>query len=247
MAHPHNEKCLILKKTKLGENDLILSLLTDQGIQIRAVAKGARKPGNKRFGARVEPFSLIAVQLYPGKSLENITELTLLESHASCRESLEKTSSATLVCEFLEKFTRDGEVGSKVFFLSVAYFQKLSCVELSQLSILTGAFFVKAFALLGYKPALQECAVCSEPIESPAHFDISLGGALCQNCFVQETESLFDAQFVSWLIFLLYSTFDAILEAQDCPVEELTRFIELWLIEHMGLHLKSFLLFKTML
>ena len=37
-------RALVLDTTKLGEQDLILTLLGETGVQLRAVAKGARKP-----------------------------------------------------------------------------------------------------------------------------------------------------------------------------------------------------------
>ena len=74
MAGSYRARCIVLAKTKLGEADLILTMLAQDGTQIRGVAKGARKPGNKRFGARLEPFSVVELQLYPGRSLETITE-----------------------------------------------------------------------------------------------------------------------------------------------------------------------------
>ena len=49
-------KALVLDRTKLGEQDLILTCLTDTGEELRAVAKGARKPGG-RLAARTELFS----------------------------------------------------------------------------------------------------------------------------------------------------------------------------------------------
>ena len=45
----------MLGHTKLAEQDLILTLLSETGEQLRAVAKGARKPGG-RLAARVELF-----------------------------------------------------------------------------------------------------------------------------------------------------------------------------------------------
>lgn len=53
MASPtYRCNALVLKKTKLGESDLILTCLKDDGSQLRAVAKGARKPTNFRHAAR---------------------------------------------------------------------------------------------------------------------------------------------------------------------------------------------------
>ena len=45
-------KAIVLDRTKLAEQDLILTMLSDSGEERRAVAKGARKPGG-RFAARV--------------------------------------------------------------------------------------------------------------------------------------------------------------------------------------------------
>ena len=52
----YRTRAIVLDRTKLGETDLILTLLAEDGSQRRAVAKGARKPGG-RLAARVELFS----------------------------------------------------------------------------------------------------------------------------------------------------------------------------------------------
>ena len=249
MARPYNETCLVLKKTKLGEADIIVSLLSSEGKQIRAVAKGARKPGNKRFGARVEPFSLVALQLYPGKSLDNITELKLIETHSSCREVFEKTCTAALVAEFLEKFSRDGDVGEKVFELACAFFNKTSAMDANEAPALCAAFFIKAFTLLGFKPALKQCALCGVDVDEAIYFDISCGGVLCANCapVPSSADSATQQNIISWLNYLLYSTFDEIAKRKNCPVQELMRFVQLWMSEYIGFELKSFSLFDTIL
>ena len=40
-------KAIVLDRTKLAEQDLILTMLSDSGEERRAVAKGARKPGGR--------------------------------------------------------------------------------------------------------------------------------------------------------------------------------------------------------
>ena len=56
---------IVLRTQKLGEADRIVTLLTRQHGQVRAVAKGVRRT-RSRFGARLEPFMLVDVQLYEG-------------------------------------------------------------------------------------------------------------------------------------------------------------------------------------
>ena len=52
MAQPaYSLRALVLRRTKLGESDLILTLLSEDGSQKRAVAKGARRPMSS-FAAR---------------------------------------------------------------------------------------------------------------------------------------------------------------------------------------------------
>ena len=53
-SRTYRTKAIVLDKTKLKETDLILTLVGESGRQIRAVAKGARKPGS-RLAARCEP------------------------------------------------------------------------------------------------------------------------------------------------------------------------------------------------
>ena len=55
-ADTYSLQALVLRKTKLGETDLIVTLLAQDGRQVRAVAKGARKP-NSSFASRLEIFS----------------------------------------------------------------------------------------------------------------------------------------------------------------------------------------------
>ena len=57
----------------LGEADRIVTLLTrDHGL-VRAVAKGVRRTRSK-FGARLEPFAHIDVQLHPGRNLDIVSD-----------------------------------------------------------------------------------------------------------------------------------------------------------------------------
>ncbi|TLM78904.1 MAG: hypothetical protein FDZ70_03415 [Actinobacteria bacterium] len=69
---PYSARALVLRKTKLGETDLILTLLAEDGRQLRAVARGARKPGS-RFGARLEPGAVGDLLLHTGRTLDHVT------------------------------------------------------------------------------------------------------------------------------------------------------------------------------
>ena len=75
---------IVIDRTKLGESDLILTLLEADGSQGRAVAKGARKPGGK-LAARVQLFCEDDLLLAVGRNLDVVAEAQLSCAHASLR------------------------------------------------------------------------------------------------------------------------------------------------------------------
>ncbi|HJF45793.1 DNA repair protein RecO, partial [Thermophilibacter provencensis] len=94
----YRARAVVLDRTKLGEQDLILTLLSEDGSQLRAVAKGARKPGG-RLAARAELFSEDDFLLARGRSLDVVSEASLLEPHARLRGDYERVSAASAVAE----------------------------------------------------------------------------------------------------------------------------------------------------
>src|SRR5690625_6459110 len=70
----YRDEAVVLRTHKLGEADRIITLLTRHHGRVRAVAKGVRRTSSK-FGARLEPFSLVDVQLHIGRSLDIITQV----------------------------------------------------------------------------------------------------------------------------------------------------------------------------
>ena len=92
-ADTYSLQALVLRKTKLGETDLIVTLLAQDGRQVRAVAKGARKP-NSSFASRLEIFSEVDLLLVCGKSLDIVKEAKTAQMliiwragrHGACRQ-----------------------------------------------------------------------------------------------------------------------------------------------------------------
>ena len=104
MAKAYNERCIVLKHTKLGETDVIVTMLASDGSQVRAVAKGLRKPGN-RIGARLELFCEADLLLHEGKSLDIVREVKTVATNAVIRDELERTASASVAAELVSGVT----------------------------------------------------------------------------------------------------------------------------------------------
>ena len=238
MAASYKARCIVLKKTKLGEADLILTMLSSDGSQIKGVAKGARKPGNKRFGARLEPFSLCDLQLYPGRNLESITEVRCVESNAACRTDLDRSSACSFMAELIAKVIADGEVGERTFSMLAAALGEIGSNPPGSALLIAVAFAIKATAMMGLRPAIHVCALCGAPLDEVARFDIEHGGCVCSQCSSSARNDVEPAG-VAWIDTLLGSTFAQLASVEGAPLLLLLNFADRWIVEHLGIHLKT--------
>jgi hypothetical protein len=118
---------LVLKKTKLGETDLILTLLGEDGALHKAVAKGARKPGSK-FGGRGEPATLLTALVARGKSLDIITDAKTIDTHRALREDYDATLAMSVMLDFAATLSQESLADERFFGLTVAALEALEQV-----------------------------------------------------------------------------------------------------------------------
>lgn len=178
---PYRIRALSLKKTKLGESDLIVTMLAEDGCQVRAVAKGARKPGS-RFGGRVEPFTIADFMLHTGRTLETITDVEIVSSHAALRGDYDRAQAASVVADFLDKATVECQTEERLFALAGATLDAMETAEGDLLLALVVAFLLKGMAMHGYRPQFDACAACSEAVAGEAPFSLESGGPVCEGC-----------------------------------------------------------------
>ena len=148
---------LVLKKTKLGETDLIITLLDEEGLQRRAVAKGARKPGSF-LAAPLELYQLVEVQLSSGRSLEIVTDARVLDTHANCRSDIEHSAAAAAVVELAEKATSQSNPEPLLFAMTEAALKNLEEASGSAIYLISLACLLKLCAALGVHPDAREIA-----------------------------------------------------------------------------------------
>jgi DNA repair protein RecO (recombination protein O) len=187
VATAYRVRALALRKTKLGESDLIITLLAEDGCQIRAVAKGARKT-KSRIGSRLEPYSVADLMLSPGRSLEIVTEVETVTSHDALRSDYDRLRAASVVADFLDKVSVECQAEARTFALSTTALDAMETAEIDDLPLLVVAFLVKGMAMHGYRPALTTCACCAGATDpQDMRFSLSAGGVLCPSCASQDS------------------------------------------------------------
>ncbi len=209
----YRTRAIVLDRTKLAEQDLILTLLAADGCQVRAVAKGARKPGG-RLAARVELFCETDFLLAAGRSLDVVSEAQTVEPHVALRGDYERVAAASAVAE-VARLTcyEDAPDGFLHPICSRALRACEEAADRAHLDLVVAAYALKVLAHGGWRPELSGCCACGDA--DVTYFSAAAGGVLCASCAreVAGARGLSKPQ-VAWLRALLSLTFDELLAAQ---------------------------------
>ncbi|MGW6446751.1 DNA repair protein RecO [Lentzea sp. NPDC055074] len=181
MANLYRDTGVVLRVQKLGEADRIITFLTQRHGKLRAVAKGVRKTTSK-FGARLEPFCHVDVQFYPGRTLDIITQVQTLDAFGvGIVKDYQRYTAACAIAETADRLTaEEGEPVLRLYMLVAGALKALSTGERDP-SLLLDAFLMRAMAIAGWAPAVNECAKCGDPGPHRA-FSVQAGGSCCPNC-----------------------------------------------------------------
>ena len=246
MAHTqtYKKRALVLRKTKLGEKDLIVTLLSNSGELMRCVAKGARKPGGS-FAAKLELFSAVDLMAAKGRSLDVVTDVRFAEPAGVSTFGLEQTTCASPVAELLSTICQEGLEQPRLYDMAYAAFGRIARSSAEQALAICAASLVKIISAAGFRPALAHCHSCGNPIGLQAGknvlFSVDGGGATCQDCARQVEGFLVDVQAIAWTNAFLTQRFDEILAQSPGPS---TSFAVLqlqkpWIEHYAGRRLKS--------
>ncbi|WP_345435650.1 DNA repair protein RecO [Microbacterium gilvum] len=175
----YRDEAVVLRTHKLGEADRIVTLLTRQHGRVRAVAKGVRRTSSK-FGARLEPFMVVDAQFYIGRSLDIVQQAESLGAYgADIAGEYERYTAASAMAEAADRIS-EAESTPQQYFLLVGALRSLSRGEHAPHAIM-GSYLLRALALSGWAPALDDCARCGAPGPHD-RFVAQLGGLVCSRC-----------------------------------------------------------------
>ncbi|CAN5647735.1 DNA repair protein RecO [soil metagenome] len=173
----YREQAVVLRTYKLAEADRIVVLMTEHQGAVRAVAKGARRT-KSRFGARMEPPTHVAVQLYRGRGeLDTVAQVDTIDAFRPVRDDLVSLGRALTMVEAVDQVSRERPADPALYRLLVG---ALRTLEVSSSPLVVAGFLWKLLALEGVAPVLDQCAVCGAT-ERLVAFDLAEGGVVCRD------------------------------------------------------------------
>ena len=246
MAKPaFSGRILSLRKTKLGESDLIITALCQDGSLLRGVAKGARKP-TSQFASRLEVFSVCDCLIAQGRSLHVFSEARCASPHLALRSEIDRNAAASPVVEALAATAHEDLEIPSLFDMSCAALDRLEGVDIELAPSISAAFLLKLVAMLGFRPSLSECICCAQPVDAAScdatlAFSFSYGGVVCPHCANAFETTRVDPRVVSWSQALLCSTFEQVEALRMLPESSFAvlHFMQTWLRENLSTNLKS--------
>jgi len=178
-----NTDAIVLRTYNLAEADRIAVCLTRSAGLVRAVAKGARRM-KSRFGAALEPFTLIRLAFYEreNRELVSISSAEILKSHFDLAAQLEASEVLAYMGELVSEFAPPHEANEKLFRMVTA------CVDALEISPPTARLVLRYFEvwllrLAGLFPDIRSCAECGARLGEgdTACLDVEVNPH-CQKC-----------------------------------------------------------------
>jgi DNA repair protein RecO (recombination protein O) len=182
MPEPRNyqTEAIVIKKTKLGEADSILTFYTPHLGKIQGFAKSLRKPKSKMAG-HLELLTHSQVSLARGRNIDTITGSQTINSFIQLKNDLWLTSCALYVTELVNQFTADQQENFSLFQLTLDTLHQLC--QANNKELLLRYFELHLLESVGYRPQLRECVSCHLALEPTTNsFSPGAGGMLCPGC-----------------------------------------------------------------
>lgn len=173
-------EALLIKKTPVGESDILATLFTREFGKIKAVAKGASS-SRKRFGGGFELFAVLKVEISTtrsgGKLLQNSA---VAESFGRVAENMNVFLKANCLLDFINAAFPEEQTPNEIVFNEAV--RALSAMSAGDgISAMFG-FQTAALANLGYSVNLSLCGGCGDQTFENGHLIFPTGAFLCETC-----------------------------------------------------------------
>lgn len=189
MSNCYKIKAIVLKKTKLSEADLILTLLALDGSQVRVVAKGGRKPSST-LSSRLELTNNVELLLARGRTLDIVREVSVIKSFNKIRDDIDRFAAVSPALELLYKSSQQNLEVDNLYNLTLKFLDVINhSSNKYYYPAICGAHLIKTCTYLGFRPQMTSCVVCGTDmtnvlcdVELPLTFSYLDGGLICRNC-----------------------------------------------------------------
>ena len=170
MSLTQRVKGLSLKVGPLGENDRLLTILTEENGISRFAIPGARKP-KSRLGA-TSPFNFLDLHIVGKKNLKRVTQLKILKSFGNLGKQIETLSAAQAISELLMIMVGNEDPQKDLLKLVLIHLNRLDDLNKKKFDSLQALAIsvqscIHLLAIGGYCLPLENCCYSGSKIIPP--------------------------------------------------------------------------------
>ncbi len=171
---------IVIRRHDAGETDRVLTLYTPEQGKMRAVARGARRPGS-RLAGHIELLCHSTFLVARGRNLDIVTQAQTIAAFPALRQDMERVGWGCYLAELLDRMAPEQAENLPAFRLLVEALEHLD--QGRDPVLVARAFELHLMGAMGYRPQLFRCVSCEVELEPrPQVFSAAMGGVLCPRC-----------------------------------------------------------------
>ncbi len=216
-----NVKGLIVKESDYGENDKLLTLMTEDKGKILVTVKGGRSLRNK-FVSVAETFSYGTFGIRKTSKFHHLFDAELIDDFYPIREDLVKMSLGYYICDIANELALEGVADEALLKLTLNALYALAYKDIP-CEMIKAAYEFKAAVISGFMPDLETCTVCGAEPEDDSFVNASSGALICSECMTRPN-SVTGITSSSVILPLDRGTLDALRYLEECPIQRFLSF-----------------------
>jgi len=179
---------VVLKNSKFGEGNTILTLFSKKIGKLQAVTRGSKSSKNK-YSNGVQFFSYGEFVLFKGRDLYQVSQFDMKDSFYNLREDVEKLTYASYLLELTNCVITEGQTNNRLFNDLIKCLHILSKMKCDYETLIK-AYEFKMLMYLGLRPELEHCVCCGKQGGELLNFSIKEGGLLCICCNTENIKAV---------------------------------------------------------
>ncbi len=174
-------KGLVLRETKVGDYDKIITLLTKEYGKISVSAKGSKNL-KSRFLAGTQSFCYGSFTLFYSKGKYSLNELELLESFYGLRNDIASLALGGYICALANELSNENEENGELLALTLNALYLIVKNDREK-ALIKAVYELRALSISGYAPDLVACNGCGCFESDVVLFSVTEGLMWCKECF----------------------------------------------------------------
>lgn len=217
-------KAIVIKENNVGEQDRLVTLLTEKAGVIRAFARGARSVKSKSLSA-TRLFCYSSMSIWASADKYVIREAEPIEVFFELRDDIEKIALAQFFSQACMELAPQEERAEDYLKLVLNCLHFLAKGTRPQEQI-KSIFELRILTLSGYMPALEGCAKCGAQETEQMCFDPCSGEIFCSEC--SSAGERISISVLSAMRYIVYSDFKKVFSFNltDSALKELSALSE---------------------